>query len=196
MAWTVTTVPVIEPVTLTEAKEHFRYDSDAANPTISAMIAAARRRIEWLEWRSHITQTITLKLDAFPSDPDIIYLPRPRLQSITSIQYVDAAGDTQTVPAANYDIDTTSEPGRVNPSYGNTWPVPRIEMNAVTIVYVAGYGAERSDVPEDTRMAIKMLAKHLWDNREAVTDMKLSEVPMGVSFLLRPVNAERVLASV
>jgi len=193
MAWKVTTKPTKEPVTLREAQEHFRYDSDAANPTISSMVRAARVRIEKLEWRAHITQTITLELDAFPSDPDVIYLPRPPLQSITSIQHVDADGDTQTLAAANYDVDTTSEPGRVKPSYGNVWPTTRAQMNAVTIVYAAGYGDDPADVPEDTREAIMMLAKHMWDNREAVTELKLTEVPMGVSFLLDPVSAERVL---
>jgi len=197
MAWKVTTAPLAEPVTLTEAKEHLNFDSDAANSTISAMIVAARQKVEELEWRSHITQTITLKLDAFPSASGAIYLPRPPLQSITSITYVDADGETQTLAATDYDVDTTSEPGRVKPSYGNTWPVTRSQMNAVTIVYQAGYGDARSDVPGDTRAAIKLLMAHLWTNREAtISGISISDIPMGVSFLLRPVCAERVLASV
>lgn len=197
MAWTVTTAPSIEPVTLTEAKEHLGFDSDAANSTISGMIVAARRKVEELEWRSLITQTITLELDGFPSASGAVYLPRPPLQSITSIQYVDADGETQTLAAADYDVDTTSEPGRVKPSYGNTWPVTREQMNAVTIVYVAGYGDDRADVPADTRAAIKLLMAHLWTNREAtISGSIITTVPMGVDFLLRPVIAERVLASV
>jgi len=197
MAWKVTTDPLAEPVTLAEAKEHLNFDSDSANATISAMIGAARRKVEELEWRSLITQTVTLKLDAFPAASAAVYLPRPPLQSITSIQYVDADGETQTLAAADYDVDVTSEPGRVKPSYGNTWPVTRSQMNAVTIVYAAGYGGDRADVPGDTRAAIKMLVAHLWANREATTTgVVATAIPMGVEFLLRRVNAERVLASV
>lgn len=194
MPYSITTDPTCEPVSTTEAKEFLRYDSDAANATIDQLVKAARRLVEQWEWRALITQTITLKLDAFPSDPDdVIHLPRPPLQSVTSIKYVDSDGVTQTIDSANYDVDTTSEPGRVKPSYGNVWPTPRVQNNAVEVIYVAGYGDDGKSVPEDTRLAIRMLVAHFWRNREAVSEYNLKEVPLGMEALLRPVNNERVL---
>jgi uncharacterized phiE125 gp8 family phage protein len=54
----------------------------------------------------------------------------------------------------------------------------------VTIVYKAGYGDASTDVPDKTIAAIKLFCGHLYENRIAVTDMNLIEIPLGVKALL------------
>jgi len=192
MAITLSTGPAIEPVTLAQAKAHLRFDSTDENDLITTLISVARRKIEQWEWRAHITQTWTLKLDAFPKE-DVIYLPRPPLQSVSSVKYLDGDGVLQTVDSGDYDVDSTSEPGRLKPAYGEVWPTPRTQMGAVTICFVAGYGDAATDVPEQTRQAILLLVGHLFRNREAVSEMELREVPMTVAALLEPVYSAAVL---
>lgn len=197
MSYRVTTEPSEETLDLGEAKDHLRYSSNDADREIEALVKVARGKIENWEWRAHITQTITLSLDAFPfGKSDVIYLPRPRLQSITSVAYVDADGEAQTLDAADYQVDVIGEPGRLRPSYSNVWPVARGQFNAVTIVYAAGYGDQPEDVPSQTRHATKLLLAHFWRNREAVTDIRLQEAPLAVQALLLPVYDERILECV
>src|SRR6185295_4859943 len=49
-----------------------------------------------------------------------IEIPWPPLQSVTSIKYLDANGQEQTLPPADYTVDTISEPGLVIPA--TAWP--------------------------------------------------------------------------
>jgi hypothetical protein len=67
-----------------------------------------------------ITQTFEYTLDGFPANPSLIYsasvidLPRPPLQSVEFIQYIDTAGNVQTLASEDYVADaSSSEIGRV-----------------------------------------------------------------------------------
>lgn len=159
----VTTAPTVEPVTATEAKAYARVTITADDTLIDEIIKAARLYCEkWLR-RKFITQTLTLKLDGFPSWE--IELPYPPLIAISSVGYTDTNGASQTVAAADYDVDTYSEPGRLTPGYGEVWPTTRDEIDAVTIVYTAGYGAAATSVPEDIKIAIKLLVNQHYEQR-------------------------------
>ena len=57
MALVMTTGPVVEPLTLTEAKAHLRVDSTVEDPLISSLITAARQHIETTLTIALITQT-------------------------------------------------------------------------------------------------------------------------------------------
>jgi len=148
---------------------------------LNALLGAARRYAETFTRRQLITATLKLVLDKFPK---VIYVPRPPLISVTPIEYVDAAGATKTLSEASYAVDIRSEPGRIVEAYGVSWPTTRDMINAVTVTYQAGYGAA-SAVPASLKTAIKMLAAHWYEHREAVTDGRAPvEVPMAVESLL------------
>ena len=178
MGLSLSSAPSVEPVTLDEARAHLRYEEDDENSVIESQLRAAREYCERLTGRQFITATWVLKLDVFPSRTQIndwyypgggfIRLPRPPLQSVSSITYIDTAGDTQTLSSDNYDVDTYDEYARLSPAYNESWPSTREDINAVTITYVAGYGDERQDVPAALRQAILLLAGHWFENREAV----------------------------
>src|SRR4030067_860491 len=82
-----------------------------------------------------ITQTWELYLDAFPAWE--IRVPKPTLQSITSIVYTDTDGILQTLAGSMYLVDNKSEPGRITPAFGEVWPVTRAQINAVIVRFVA-----------------------------------------------------------
>jgi uncharacterized phiE125 gp8 family phage protein len=204
MALKLVTPPTVEPVSLVEAKAHLRVDHADDDATINFLIAVARSHFDavsgWMG-RALINQTWELILDEFPvispqwccwSSPNLlratgIKLPFPRLQSVTSIKYLDGNGDEQTIAPGDYIVDTASEPGWVFPT--TAWPTAGTVPNAVTVRYIAGYGAGASDVPTPIKHAIMIVIGHYYENREQVVinaegSVTAIEMPFGVNDLV------------
>lgn len=164
------TAPTVEPVTLAEAKLQCRYDLDDEDALILRLTRAAREFAETFCHRAIPTQTWDWKLDAFPCAWPMV-LPMAGVTSITSITYVDTAGDTQTWSSALYQTDLPTGPksprGRIQPAYSQFYPLTRDQMNAVTVRFVAGYGSTPQSVPDGIRQAILLLVAHWFINREA-----------------------------
>ena len=191
-----TTSPATEPITLAEAKKHVEVAlavTDHDTHLSDMLIPAARERAETYTGRAWITQTWTLTLDRFPAWT--IPLPRPPLVSVTSITYVDGDGDTQTLSSSLYRVSTNTgggAPGRITPAYGEVWPTIRNLTDAVTIVYVAGYGAA-SSVPRAAKQAILLTVGNWFANREpVVVGVSASEVPQNAKWLLDSLRAGKV----
>src|SRR6056297_1251412 len=117
------------------------------------MIEMARRTVEKYTRRAIINQTLKLTLCRFPLGNAPIELPRPPLSSVTSVAYIDYQGNSQTlVDGTDYQTVLNSSPGRITPEVNETWPTTESSREeAVTVTYVAGYGASRDSVPEDIR---------------------------------------------
>ena len=191
-----TVPPAVEPVSLAEAKLHMRVDLDDDDALIQKLIEAARRHTEDFTSRSLITQTWKLTLDRFPESlllwrwdawtcSNVIELPKPPLQSVTSVKYYDPDGVLQTLAASKYLVDAVTEPGRIAPVTGEFWPATQDRINAVEIIYVAGYGAAAANVPAGLLAAIKLLLANWYENREATIAGSLNPVPLAVEALLR-----------
>jgi uncharacterized phiE125 gp8 family phage protein len=172
------TAPAVEPVTAVEAKAHLRIDSDVDDVMIGTLIVAARKTVEDLTGRALITQTWRQSWDyRFPCD---FRLPKGSLQSVASLTYVDNDGATQTLGSGAYQVDADSEPGRVIPAYGTSWPTTRSQPVAVTITWSCGYGSAGTDIPEPIRQTILMLVAHWYDSRQP------SDVPSEIASMLTP----------
>lgn len=131
--------PAYEPITVAQAKLHARVDSSAEDTLFETLITTAREYAENLTRRVYVQRTLEHMLPAFQF---CIELPCPPLQSVTYVQYIDLDGVTQTVDAADYQVDTYREPGLIKPAYNTSWPsIVRADFNAVRIRYVAGYAA-------------------------------------------------------
>ena len=124
--------PAVEPLTLAEAKAHLRLDTDADDAYVSGLIVAARERVELFLRRALITQTYEYTIDRFPVNAYLVYttsfmdLPRPPLQSVEWIKYIDTAGKQQTLPPDAYVVDASSnEMGRVALAWNQFWPITR-----------------------------------------------------------------------
>ncbi|MCU7917081.1 MAG: phage head-tail connector protein [Candidatus Thiodiazotropha sp. (ex Epidulcina cf. delphinae)] len=158
MTYKVTVPPVVEPLTLVEAKAHLREELSDYDVQISALIKMAREFAEIFTSRALIDQTIEYRADSFA---DEIELPKPPLKTVESVQYIDSDGATQTLPTAVYGVDTVSEPGRIYINDGQSWPTVLNVPLSITITITAGYGADGSSVPETIKEAMKLiLSKH------------------------------------
>ncbi len=186
-----TVPPASEPVTLTELKTQLRIASTDEDAHLSTQIVIAREHVEALTRRQLLTATWELALDQFPiyvgsrskeAEPrQQIRIPRPRLIAISSITYLDGNGATQTLAADRYRVDARSEPGRVEPAFGYTWPTARHVSNSVVITYTAGYG-NAAAVPSSLKAAVLVTAAFLAENRGA--DVK--DAPPAVAALVAP----------
>lgn len=170
----VATAATIEPVTLAEAKLHLRVDHSVDDDYIEdELIIAARQYVELHCRRTLMKTTYRLTLDRFPSDSrgGVIRLPNPPLLSVSSITYIDNAGDSQTVTSTDYRVDVYKEPGEIEPAYGKTWPSTRTLTGAVTVNYVAGYSdsstpaTARLAVPACLRQAVKLVIEDMYRSR-------------------------------
>lgn len=155
------TGPTAEPITLDEAKEHLRVEVAEEDGRIAGLILGARRAVENLIGRVLISQTWERTLDTFPAGA--IELQLGPVQSVTAITYTDLAGDPQTVPAEDYNLDAARRVPLVWPGYGLTWPSSRCYPGAVRVRYVAGYTPET--IPDDIREAMLVLIADLYEHR-------------------------------
>lgn len=144
------------------------------DPDLTRLIIGARHAAERKTRCALITQTWDLSLDGFPSWE--LRIPKPPLQSVTSITYVDTDGTTQTLAASAYTVDIKSQPGRITPAYGLVWPVTRYQVNAVTVRFVCGFGAAAA-VSDETKQWMLVRIKHQYDNRGPNAAGQITEFP-------------------
>jgi uncharacterized phiE125 gp8 family phage protein len=164
-SWTLVTAPIIEPVDVTEARDHARYSQTNNDAALGRFLIAARQAAEDYMARALLTQTWKLVLNDFYNE---MYLPMAwPLQSVTTVKYYDLNATLQTLSSTVYDVDTSSRPGRVTLAVNQTWPtlVSLRRAGRVEITYVAGYTAANL-VPEKIKNGIRMYLSYLDSNRD------------------------------
>jgi uncharacterized phiE125 gp8 family phage protein len=202
--------PIAEPVDLITAKNFLRVTTSQDDLLIPILISAAREAVEAYTGRSVATKTYEQSLDCFPSYVDgstsqlayppayyslplystamwnysqMIKLFAPPAIDVLSIVYIDANGNVQTLDPGTYTVDTASEPARIFPNPGLTWPPTAYVPNAVKMTFVAGYNTNPSsngDIPNALYVAILMMTAHMYENRGEVG----AEMPEFIKSLL------------
>jgi hypothetical protein len=180
------TGPATEPVTPAELRLHLR-ESATGLPDAEAgvLIETARQFLEDQIGVALITQSWTLTMDSWPQGQspwwegtrqgaigDLyshivsdIGPPRWPLASVTSITtYDDTDAPTEVVVANVFNVDTQSTPGRIALKNGATWPEAMRGINAISIVYVAGYG-DATYTPAPMKRAVLQIAAGLYTHR-------------------------------
>lgn len=203
-AITLYTAPTAEPITLAETKDAIKVDVTDDDALIVRLIIAARVAAETYLHRYLVTQTLEAYFDSFPRYPNPAYsqfgtkweILLPPLQSVTSITYVDNDGITQTLSASDYVVDTKTQPTRITPAYGLSWPSTRDQNNAVTIRFVAGYGAPAA-VPQCIKTWMLMRVKSMYENREQlIVGQGYTAVELPNQFVDGLLDSERVMARI
>lgn len=106
--------PVVEPVSLAEAKEWLRIHPDFAEDDnlIRMLIRSARVWAEKITGMALMEQTVVEVWDRY-QEGGIFYLSVWPVISVTSLQYMDDNGDYQTWAASKYTLDAISRPSRI-----------------------------------------------------------------------------------
>jgi uncharacterized phiE125 gp8 family phage protein len=187
----VQTQPVVEPVSVSEAKQHCRVDTTTDDMYIAALISAAREYCETYMDETLIDTQYVMRLDAFPA---VIELPRPPMsqtpaRTAVSITYVTGeSGSTATLSTTDYRIDRDSKPGTLRTLYAGSWPSHLLDYGSVTVTWWAGRGIDGASVPQRVKAAMLMLVGQWYERRMAADAVSLSEMPFGVKHLLDSVK--------
>lgn len=164
------TRPVVEPVTLTEAKAHCRIDASDDDAYVQALIAAAREYVEDRFDTTLLTTTWQARYDCFPLWQ--LVLPRmPMLDATVTITYRNEGGTMVTMTSADsaFQVDHRTVPGRVYPLYNGVWPAVRGDENSVMVQWSAGYGDGADALPQTIKHLCLLLVANWYASREPVT---------------------------
>lgn len=182
MKYKITTAVATEPVSLAEAKLHLRVETaeTAEDTLITGLITAAREAAEHYTGRGFAPQTLEVVMDNFPTTSGGIELPLSPVATITSVKYTDNAGVEQTLSSTKYALSLYGLARDLTLTYSSEWPDTQAIPNAVRIVQVCGYAT----LPKAAKSALLLLIGHLYENRQAVSALKVEEIPMGARALL------------
>jgi uncharacterized phiE125 gp8 family phage protein len=171
MVWRVSSKPSIEPVTLTEQKVFTRIDGTDEDTLLTNFIKAVRENVEDYLGRSLLQQTIVATMDFWPVSP--IRLPRPPIMSFLEVVTLDQDDNPTVYSADNYYVQAHSgfERAELILRQGVAGPVNSIrDYGGYQLSYIAGYGADRSDVPEGIRQAIMLWVSTAYETRVVTPD--------------------------
>ncbi len=190
--WSVTQSPPDDlPVTLAQLRQQVRIIVDETqSPATSDQDTElelygeiATRHVEDATHQIYYERTVTASRDNFART---LYLPMYPVQSVTSVEYRDTDGNTQTVDASNYRTDLSKFPARIVFNSDYAFPSTDEKINAVTVTVTAGYGTS-ADIPFAIKGAILLHAATLFEHRESViVGTTAQEVPHTLERLLWP----------
>jgi uncharacterized phiE125 gp8 family phage protein len=171
--------PDLDNDTLTLAAirdDHLRgVNGTAEDNYIERLRKVSYRMAERATRRAHLQQTWDLVLSGFPLS--FIEVPKPPLQSVTSIEYTDDSGEVQQLLTSPVEVQVVAPTGpkagkgRIYPAAGASWPSTLSNLReAVRIRFTAGYplteGSPASaDVPEDIDQGRLLLIGEMFKNR-------------------------------
>jgi|YNPBryulayer2012_1023412.scaffolds.fasta_scaffold00014_81 uncharacterized phiE125 gp8 family phage protein len=177
--------PAVEPITIAELKLYLRIDHSVEDDLLGLIIKTARQHVEMITNRALILQKWEWYLDDWWEG--ILNIPRPPLISVDQIKYRDENGTE--LPFTDYRYDAV-DVGRLWLADGASFPPVKLyQYGGVKISFTAGYGSSGVSVPEPIRHAIRLLAGHYYENREAVLverGANIMQLPMAVEALLSP----------
>lgn len=170
-----------------EAKVHLRLDGDDEDSLVAALISAATSYLDgWsgILGRCLITQTWAVSSAGFARR---MAVPLAPVQLVSSIGYFDTDGVERTLSPSAYRLHASAAAGPyVEIDDDASLPSVDARDDAVTLTFVAGYGAPEA-VPMAIRQAALLLIGHWYENRgAAVIGASTSELPLAVVCLLAP----------
>lgn len=170
----VVTTPASElPVSVDDVRAYCDYEDNDRNGQFVSWIKAAAALVEHDCEVALCSQTCTLYLPWFL---DTIELRKPPVASVSSITYLDADGASQTLATSVYAVNTKRWPPRIRLADGQSWPTTQdYTDNAVTITFVAGFGASSTDpkwalYQEAVRVKVKRMYDGCGDGKDMVYD--------------------------
>ena len=124
-------------VTVTDAKTHLVIEDSRDDQLLLQLIQAAVSHVANETGRVLELAAQVEYFDGFPST----YIELEQLplngSDVTSITYLDSAGDSQTLSSSIYRVDQRFAKTRIYLAYGASWPVTRGGAATVTVTYLS-----------------------------------------------------------
>ena len=196
---------VTEPVSLEDIYTFLRLDTDGSPPShpdddmLRSFITAAREKVEQVTRRT-LTVGSTLKAiysrfpvykvymggtgffdDDFEYRNDAIELPRPPINSVSSVQYYDEDNVLRTFSTSNWFLVNESFTAKVVLVDGYTWPSTFRRDDALQITFTSGYepigspNPATNSIPELIKVAIMVEVQLMYDELSPDKRKKLEE---------------------
>ena len=181
------TAPVVEPLSLAEAKSWLRVDGADEDALIQSLITSARLGVEAATKRLLITQQWRLLMDAWPSDL-LLPLPLAPVRQVVRVRITDAVGVSMDAPATQYRLDGNLDRARLLLSA--PLPNPGQTISGISIDVTVGYG-DATAVPEAFRLAMRHLIA-LWFGDRGDGGAQSGRMPACVQALLAPYRIRRL----
>ncbi len=133
------------------------------------------------QWRFILRKPVTLSLpyEAFLNRDRLFFLPFGRTTSLSAFTYTKTDGTTGSVLSTAYTV-YTHEPSKLwCTDWSNVFQnIADDQPYPINLTYTTGYSSA-SEVPKATLRALKILAYHLFEYRDAISDGSVSELPQG-----------------
>lgn len=133
------------------------------------------------QWRFILQKDVTLLLpfEALCNRDGLIFLPFGAVSALTTFTYIDEDGASTAIDSGDYTV-YAGEPAKL---WCQSWVDLMDDIDVeqpypITITYTTGYAAY-ANVPKTTIRALKILAYHLFEYRDAISDGTVSELPQG-----------------
>lgn len=141
-------------VSLAEAKAHLRIGGTAKDDLITLLIESATEQLERDIARACLVATWKQSMSGFPSCDQPIQIMQSPVVAVTSVEYIDSEGATQTLDVADWSFSSARNSLYYEGSDG-TWPSTSTETKSdkVFITFTAGLDDEGC-VPRLMKQAI------------------------------------------
>lgn len=162
------TPPEADPVSVAEIKAHLRIEHDDEDALLATYVRSATAMLDGpagMLGRCLMAQTWRLTVEG---SPRVIPLPLPPCLVVERVLH-GVPGETEHVVEPDHYAVTglrSLDGARVRLRPGIDWPDLE-DGTSLAVEFTAGYGSAAA-VPEDLRQAIRLLAGHLYENREQV----------------------------
>ncbi len=160
-----TTPPPIEPLSLAQAKEHLKVESNADDNLINRLIATARQQVEKQIDKVLIDQTWSIYLDDWPGNSEI-RLPVGPVTQVNELRTYSDDDIASPIDPAHFFTDLVSAPQRLVLRGSRIWQKPGRVAGGIEIEVIAGYGPDGASVPAPLRTAMLVLIAHWHENRQ------------------------------
>jgi len=170
-----TVAPAEKVVTLGAVKQHLRVDFADDDALIEALIQAAIDHLDgWggILGRALVNQTWRQDFGGFYAC-EKLRLPLVPVTEAPTVTYYDSNNAQQTLSDTHWQVLTDALGPYVALKPDQSWPSSYSRADAVSVTFVAGYGAAGADVPVALQVAIMTHVKMNYDpeSRETLQPM-------------------------
>jgi uncharacterized phiE125 gp8 family phage protein len=183
------TPPLVEPVTLDDAKHWLKLDTEDEDDLVQTLISAARLMIEAASGNLLIDQTWRIVLDAWPVNGRV-RLPISPLRAIVAARVYGADGQPVPLAANALAIEAGAEPPVL--VVAAAVATPGRLTQGIEIDVQAGHGPLPAAVPAPIRQAILRLVACWYENRGDVMGGAATSLPRDIMALIAPYRRVRL----